>query len=208
MNAGEVEVGRYYDEVIFEAERVRLQRDFPVELAITRRRLERHIPDGATVAEIGVGGAVYSELLARRGCRLHLADVSRNLLDAAVHHLRAAGLENAIAGASHESATALKSLPAAACDAVLLLGPLYHLSSPEQRSAAVAESARILGKGGVLFAAGINRLAYLRALFAERPDEVVDRKEFHDRFLLDGNLDPTHAPPIGFAHLATFDEFR
>ncbi len=70
MSPGEAEVGRYYDDVIFEAERVRLERDFPVELAITRRRLERHIPDGSMVAEIGVGGAVYSELLARRGCRL------------------------------------------------------------------------------------------------------------------------------------------
>jgi hypothetical protein len=45
-------------------------------------------------------------------------------------------------------------------------------------------------------------------LFAERPDQVVARREFHDRFLLDGNLDPAHAPPIGFAHLATLEEFR
>jgi hypothetical protein len=50
----------------------------------------------------------------------------------------------------------------------------------------VAEAARILKPGGVLFAAGINRLSYLR----------------------DGNLDPEHAPPIGFAHLSPYAEFR
>lgn len=208
MNPGEEEVGRYYDDVIFEAERVRLPRDFPVELAITRRRLERYIPSGATVAEIGVGGAVYSELLARRGCRLHLVDISKRLLDAAVAHLHQAGLECSILGSHHESAAALTGLASESFDAVLLLGPLYHLREPEERSRAVAEAARILKRSGVLFAAGINRMAYLRALFDEHPEEAVARRDFHDQFLLDGNLDPGHAPPIGFAHLSGIAEFR
>jgi SAM-dependent methyltransferase len=208
MNSGEEAVGSYYDDVIFDAERVRLPRDFPVELAITRRRLDRHIPDAATVAEIGVGGAVYSELLARRGCRLRLVDISRKLLDAAIVHLREAGLEDRILGSSQESATALGSLDSDAFDAVLMLGPLYHLRLREERCAAVAEAARILKRGGVLFAAGINRIAYLRALFAENPTAVVARREFHDGFLIDGNLDPEHAPPLGFAHLSSIEEFR
>jgi SAM-dependent methyltransferase len=134
--------------------------------------------------------------------------VSRKLLDAAVAHLRAAGLPNAILGSSHESATALAGLASSTFDGVLLLGPLYHLQAPADRSAAVAEAARILKPGGVLFAAGINRLAYLRALFVDQPGAAVARREFHDRFLLDGNLDPEHAPPIGFAHLAGFEDFR
>jgi SAM-dependent methyltransferase len=208
MKPGEEEVGRYYDEVIFEAERVRLPRDFPVELAITRRRLERYIPQDAIVAEIGVGGAVYSELLARRGCRLHLVDISKRLLEGAVTHLRQAGLECSILGSHHASATALAGLTSETFDAVLMLGPLYHLREPGERSAAVAEAARILKGGGVLFAAGINRLAYLRALFAEQPEQVVARRDFHEQFLRDGNLDPAHAPPIGFAHLGSLEEFR
>jgi len=53
----EEDVGRYYDEVIHDAEIARLQDQFPVEYAIAARHLPRRIPDNATVAEIGVGCA-------------------------------------------------------------------------------------------------------------------------------------------------------
>jgi SAM-dependent methyltransferase len=204
----EESVARYYDTEIFEAEVVRLTRDSPVERAITLRWLDRLAPANAEVAEIGVGGGVYSEFLARRGCRLRLVDVSARLLEAAEARLRAAGLGESIAGISRESATRLASLPAGALDTVLMLGPLYHLCEPEARRQAVAEAARILKPGGLLFAAGINRLSYLRDFFRLFPHVVLERKAFHEQYLRDGNLDPEHAPPIGFAHLSTWAEFR
>lgn len=204
----EASVAQYYDTAIFEAELARLPRDCPVERAITLRWLERLAPSDADVAEIGVGGGIYSEFLARKGCRLRLVDVSARLLDAAADRLRAAGLAESIAGISRESATALASLRDGAFDAVLMLGPLYHLCTLESRRQAVAEAARILKPGGLLFAAGINRLAYLRDCLRFWPRVVCDRKEFHEQYLRDGNLDPEHAPPLGFGHLSTVAEFR
>jgi len=208
MQTNEENVARYYDTAIFEAEVVRLTRDFPVERAITERWLGRFVPAGAEVTEIGVGAGVYSEFLARRGCRLHLVDVSERLLQAAAERLRAAGLGAAIAGVHHESAADLQSLSSGAFDAVLLLGPLYHLCEPLGRERAVAEADRILKPGGVLFAAGINRLAYLRELFRTFPHTVVERQAFHEQYLRDGNLDPEYAPPIGYSHMSTCAEFR
>lgn len=155
-----------------------------------------------------MGGGVYSEHLARRGCRLHLVDVSARLLDSVAERLRAAGLGGSIAGAARESAACLESLASGAFDAVLLLGPLYHLCAPEARRQAVAEAARILKPGGLLFAAGINRLAYLRDFFRMFPRVVGARRTFHEQYLREGNLDPGMAPPIGFAHLSTVAEFR
>jgi SAM-dependent methyltransferase len=208
MQPHEESVARYYDTAIFEAELVRLTRDCPVERAITLRWLERLVPAGAEVAEIGVGAGTYSESLARKGCRLHLVDVSQRLLDAAADRLRAAGLGESIAAASRESATSLQSLESGAFDAALMLGPLYHLCALEARRLAVAEAARILKPGALLFAAGINRLTYLRDFFRLFPHVVCERKAFHEQYLRDGNLDPEHAPPIGFAHLSTCAEFR
>lgn len=208
LNEREAQVGRYYDEIIFAAETVRLEQFFPVEFAITARQLERWIPAGATVAEVGVGGGQYSELLARRGCRLHLIDVSQRLLDAATARLREGGLQAQLVGVNRASATELDCLPAQAFDAVLLLGPLYHLGMLTARQQAVREAARVLKPGGLLFAAGINRLAYLRDLFREAPHKVLARRAFHEQFLRDGNLDPEHAPPLGHAHLTTVAEFQ
>jgi SAM-dependent methyltransferase len=208
LNESEARVGRYYDEVIFEAETKRLEDLFPVEFAITARQLERWIPEGAMVAEVGVGGGQYSELLARRGCRLHLVDVSQRLLEATVARLRAGGLQTQLIGSNCASATELDYLPAQAFDAVLLLGPLYHLDTLAARQKAMREAARVLKREGLLFAAGINRLAYLRDLFREAPHKVLARSTFHEQFLRDGKLDPEHAPPIGYAHLTTVAEFK
>ncbi|HLY17066.1 MAG TPA: methyltransferase domain-containing protein [Bryobacteraceae bacterium] len=208
MQANEESVARYYDTAIFEAELTRLTRDCPVERAITERWLGRFVAAGAEVAELGVGAGIYSEFLARRGCRLHLVDVSARLLEAAADRLRAAGLSESIAAISCESATSLVSLAGGAFDAVLMLGPLYHLCAPEDRRRAVAETVRILKPAGVLFAAGINRLSYLRDFFHLFPHVVCGRKAFHEQYLRNGNMDPDHAPPIGFAHLCTVADFR
>ncbi len=204
----EASVGRYYDEVIFDAEVTRLKELFPVEYAITARHLRRWIPDGATVAEIGVGGGLYSELLARRGCDLRLVDVSQKLLDAAGERLRASGLESQIIGVDHASATRLDCLRDAVFDAVVMLGPLYHLLALDERRLAVREAARVLKPAGVLMAAGINRFDYLRDLFREDPQKILLRRDFIGQFLRDGNLNPEIAPPIGHSHLTTVEEFR
>jgi SAM-dependent methyltransferase len=192
----------------FDYELTRLDLAGVVEFAITARFLDRYIPDGATVADVGVGAGHYSELLARRGCALHLVDVAQRLLDTTVHRLRTAGLAAAIASVHHASATDLAALPENGCDAVLLLGPLYHLSSAAERRQAIAEAARILRPGGLVFAAGINRLTYLWEVLRNEPDDAASRKAFFDSYLQDGNFDPPADGIPSGVHLATVAEFQ
>jgi SAM-dependent methyltransferase len=111
-------------------------------------------------------------------------------------------------GATQASATDLSAFATESFDAILLFGPLYHLLAAAEREQAVAEAARVLRPGGLLFAAGINRLCYLREQFRSAPNELLNRAEFHAHHLRDGNLDPQHAPPIGYAHLTGIEEFR
>lgn len=200
--------GQHYSQSAFEFEVTRLTELCPVEFAITKRMLDRWIPAGASVAEIGVGVGHYSEHLAARGCRVHLIDVSRRLLDAAVERLQSAGVAGQVQGADLLSATDLSAIAAGSFDAVLLLGPLYHLRELADRQRAVSEAARLLKAGGVLYAAGINRLPYFRDLFRESPHQAAERRAFHEQFLRNGNVDPDHAPPLGFGHLSTVAEFR
>jgi len=66
-------------------------------------------------------------------------------------------------------------------DAVLLLGPLYHLTSREQRLHALQEAYRVVRPGGVITAAAISRFASTYAGlfggFLEDPrfEEIVER---------------------------------
>ena len=216
--------GGHYDRTV-EAESARLEQFCPVEYAITLRYLNRFVPELCHVAEIGVGVGHYSEFLARRGCRLNLVDVSERLLEATQKRLSAAGLAGYITSIHHASATDLP-LADASMDAVLLLGPLYHLRDLGERQKVVEEAWRVLKPGGIVAAAGINRITFLRDMFrspdpysakffgaefaAAQSSSLVDpdRQGFIARFVTTGTLDPEHAPPIGVAHLTTIAEFR
>lgn len=208
LTAEQKYVAQHYDTSIFQFESDRLEKYCPVEFLITCRYLERYVPSGAISADIGVGVGHYAELLARKDCFVHLLDISPMLLRAAQERLERCGLTHRIKGVHRASATDLGCLESANFDVVLMLGPMYHLRGLEERQQAVKEATRVVKPGGLLFAAGVNRLAYLRDLFREKPNEVLARKRFHQGFLQDGKLDPEHAQPIGYAHLTTVSEFR
>jgi ubiquinone/menaquinone biosynthesis C-methylase UbiE len=82
-------------------------------------------------------------------------------------------------------------------DAVLLFGPLYHLTSADERGQALAEAHRVLRPGGRLMAMAISRCAsLLDGLYRDWLDDPVFRP-IVDRDLADGqhrNPDPAGRP--------------
>ena len=208
MNREERAVGQHYDDNIFDYELERLERHSPVEFELTLRALSRWLPRTAEVAvEVGVGSGAYSSWLASRNIGVHLVDVSEKLLETAASRLERQGFGGRIAGRHHLSATALSTLPDGHADVLLALGPLYHLRELDDRRRSVREAARVLKPGGVIFAAGVNKMALLRDAFRDSPESGARLRERRLRFLEDGRLDPEVAPPIGFAHLTTSSEF-
>jgi len=199
-------VGREYDALDYE--HVRLESGGAIEYAIMTRFLKRYIPDISVVVDVGVGVGHYDEQLARRGCRVHLTDVSRRLLRTTVARLETAGLGEHILSVRRASATDLSHLPDACCDVVLLLGPLYHLPTAEERRAAIGEAARVLRPDGLIFAAGVNTLTYLRDVMRGDPDDVGRRPDFFlDRLLRHGNLEGPDGRPATM-HTTTVAAFR
>ncbi len=201
-------VGEHYDGPAREFELARLEQQSPVERAMMERYLSRFVPPGSVVADIGVGAGHYDELLARRACSLYLADVSGGLLDAARARLERQGLSGCVLDARVASATDLSHLADGSCDAVLMLGPLYHLLTLGERRQAVREARRVLRPGGVLLAAACNRLVGLASGYFLDPETCLELREVYRRFLDDGITDPELAPTIGHAHFTTVAEFQ
>src|ERR1017187_4299154 len=116
--------------------------------------LGRHLPPApARVLDIGGATGPYSEALAGRGYEMHLVDPMEN-------HVEAARTRPGIASASVGDARELQ-WPDAFADAVLLMGPLYHLVEAAGRLRALREARRVLKPGGMIAAAAISRFASL-----------------------------------------------
>jgi ubiquinone/menaquinone biosynthesis C-methylase UbiE len=125
----------------------------------TEELLERFLPPPpADVLDVGGGPGVYAAWLARRGYRVHLVDA----LPLHVEQARAAAGAQPDHGFTAELGDARTLEAADECvDAVLLLGPLYHLTERDDRVAALAEARRVARRGGPVLAAAISRFASL-----------------------------------------------
>lgn len=129
-----------------------------LELLRTQILLQRYLPPApATIADVGGGPGRYALWLATLGYRVHLIDPVPLHIDQARDVIR--GLNPAVL-ASAEVGDA-RSLPFSdtSVDAVLLLGPLYHLTQRSERVHALAEAGRVCRPGGVVIAAAISRFA-------------------------------------------------
>ncbi len=146
------EIAAHYED--FE-EQSRLRHDSgPLEEIRTRLIIERHLPrPPAVVLDIGGGAGVYAHWLAAAGYTVHLRDpVAKHIAQAS--DMPDQPLESAEVGDARHI-----DLNDESADAVLLLGPLYHLTELQDRIAALREARRVLRPGGVLLAAGISRFA-------------------------------------------------
>jgi len=129
-----------------------------LEFTRTQALLERYLPaPPAVVADVGGGPGRYAVWLAERGYRVHLIDPVPLHVDQA---LAAAGGRSGAALLSAEVGDARSlRLPDSSADAVLLLGPLYHLPERADRLQALTEARRVCRRGGGVIAAAISRFA-------------------------------------------------
>ena len=131
-----------------------------IELVRTQEIILRHLsPPPGTILDVGGGPGIYACWLAARGYRVHLTDAMPFHVEQA--RQASAGQPNApVASLRVGDARKLDEADATA-DAVLLLGPLYHLTERADRIQALREAHRVLRPEGLLFAVGISRFASL-----------------------------------------------
>jgi len=138
-----------------------------LELERTKEILQRRLPTPpADVADIGGGPGRYAVWLAELGYAVE----HRDLMELHVDQLQALGhpsIRTRVGDARH------LDLPDSSVDAVLLLGPLYHLPAREDRIQALTEARRVLRTGGCAFVAAISR-------WAPRLDGILQERLYED----------------------------
>lgn len=171
-----------------------------LEYLITRHALARHLPPvtaGCRILDAGGGPGRYTAMLARRGYRLTLLDLSPALLTLARSHIAAMDVaaRRRIDGVVEGSITDLAAFADARFDAVLRLGGvLSHLPDSPERRRALRELRRVLRPDGVVFISAFNRLAAFRSA-VQWP---ASWSQFFPRLLADGRV------PMGPDALTTY----
>jgi ubiquinone/menaquinone biosynthesis C-methylase UbiE len=123
----------------------------------SRELLGRYLPPPpATVLDVGGGPGCHACWLAARGYQVHLIDITP--LHVELARQASARQEAPLASAEVGDARALP-WGAATADAVVLFGPLYHLTDRADRLLALREARRVLRPGGAFLAAAISRFA-------------------------------------------------
>lgn len=130
-----------------------------LEFVRTQEVLRRFIPAPlASVLDVGGGSGVYAGWLAREGYSVRLVDPVPLHVEQA-RTLSAAQPDCPFSVALGDARRLDE--PDGTYDAVLLMGPLYHLTERAERLAALGEARRVLRPGGRVFAVGISRFASL-----------------------------------------------
>jgi ubiquinone/menaquinone biosynthesis C-methylase UbiE len=118
--------------------------------------LDRFLPPGGRVLDVGGGPGTHAAHLAARGDDVTLIDpVPRHVAQARTRARTGSAAFTVCIG----DATRLP-VPSASVDAVVLMGPIYHLVERADRLVALAEAQRVLRPGGRMLAEVITRHAW------------------------------------------------
>ena len=185
------EIRAYYDAF---AEETRLSSGpFQLELTRTQDILARVLPGpAARIVDVGGAAGTYSAWLARQGYEVHLVDLSPRLVEEA--RKRNNALAHPIASLAVGDARALPQADAFA-EAVLVMGPLYHLTRADDRLQALREAGRVLKPSGLVVVAAISRYASALDGLSSRAGVDPVFKRIRDQDLIDGqHRNPTRHP--------------
>ena len=172
----------FYDRTVGD-EWLRLERNW-LEFGVTKAFLTRHLPPRATILDNGAGPGRYALELTAAGHTVDLLDLSEQNVAFARAEAQRQGLH--LNSAQSGDARDLSAMPDAGYDAVLVLGPLYHLTAEDDRRRVISEAVRVMKPGGIGVFGFISRFAAAHYQLKTGPEAISARRMVIDEFLYEG----------------------
>ena len=166
-----------------------------LEYDLTWRYLNDYLPAQGAILEVGAATGRYTVELARQGHRVTAVDLSAALIERCRKSLADAGLDSRVRLVVADARN-LGEVREWRFDAVLLMGPLYHLIEEADRALALSQAVERLRVGGVLVSSFLSRFGVLADLLKRTPHWIEDHA--HVRSLLASGRRPDGSPRGGF----------
>jgi ubiquinone/menaquinone biosynthesis C-methylase UbiE len=120
-----------------------------VEFLTTMRYIVKYIKPGDRIIEIGAGTGRYSHALARQGYSVDAVE----LIEHNIEVFKTNTMSDEKVTVTQGNATDLSVFSDNTYSITLVLGPIYHLFTEEDKLKALSEAVRITKKGGIVFVA-------------------------------------------------------
>ena len=185
---------REFYNAAWDAEANRLERH-QLEADITWRYLNLYLPPRGRLLEIGFGTGYYTYLLAKRGYQITAVDLADEYVTRCKAKAEELGRSGQIDFRTGD-ARKLDGIPRGEFEAVLLMGPLYHLLLETDRTAALRSAYACLKPGGVIFTALISRFGIIGDLIKKNPSWIENQEEVWSH--IEQGHRPANAPKGGF----------
>ncbi len=145
---------------------------YVLEFAVVRAYLQRYLPPPpARLLDIGGGPGRYALLLAQQGYEVTMLDLAPENVEWSEKQAAALGVSlHAEVGDARD----LTRYAEGSFDAALLLGPLYHLPSEQDRATALSEMRRVVRPTGRVFSMMLTRAAAIYEGFNRWPEGALD----------------------------------
>lgn len=120
-----------------------------VEYMTTMKYIKKYLKEGMRILEIGAATGRYSHALAREGFRVDAVELVQHNIEI----FKANTQNGEDITITQGNAMDLSVFEDDTYDITLILGPLYHLFTEDDKLKALSEAVRVTKKGGVIFAA-------------------------------------------------------
>ena len=120
-----------------------------VEFITTMAYVQKYLSPGMRILEIGAGTGRYSHALAQKGYRVDAVE----LVEHNIEIFKKNTMEGEAVTITQGNAMDLSAFESDTYDITLLLGPMYHLFTYEDKRRALSEAIRVTKKGGIVFVA-------------------------------------------------------
>ena len=152
-----------------------------VEFLTTVHYVEKYLKPGMKILEIGAGTGRYSHYFARQGYAVDAIE----LMECNIEVFKENTEKDEQVTIKQGDATKLDFIESEQYDITLLLGPMYHLYTNEDKYAAMSEAIRVTKRGGMVFSAYCNNdmtvyhFGFLKGGFATGENsELIDFESF------------------------------
>lgn len=196
-----------------EEQRLLSQNITRIEFDTTLSVLKPYLSSASHLTELGAATGRYSLHYAQQGVNVTAVELVPELVEQLKANAKQQSLDLAVYEAN---ATNVSFIENSSQDAVLILGPLYHIQSQSEREAVLSEANRILKPSGVVAIAYISRF-FVAGLLAKMSSSLVQPSVLNELneqgIVTSSDVDPFFrtgyfAKPKEIESLATQSGFR